>query len=81
VTADRDDTAADGSSPADDGRDAGPRPLIERVGLAAIALLATSLFATIGIAAATSGELFLGAMGAIGALMTVWAALSSLRRG
>jgi hypothetical protein len=57
------------------------RPLIERLGLGAIALLIAVLFGTIGFTAWSSGELFLGAMAGIGALMTMWAAASTLRRG
>jgi LysE type translocator. len=58
-----------------------PRPLIERLGLAAIALVVTVLFGTIGVAALASNEWFLGVMGLIGALMTLWAGIGSLRRG
>ncbi len=58
-----------------------PRPLIERLGLAAIALVVTLVFGALGIAALGSNELFLGVMGLTGALMTVWAAATSLRRG
>lgn len=57
------------------------RPLVERLGLAAIALLLAAVFAFIGTAAWTSGEVFLAVMAAIGALMTVWAASSTFRRG
>ena len=57
------------------------RPIIERIGLAAIALVIASVFGAIGIAALGSGELFLGVMASIGALMTLWAAGSTLRRG
>ncbi len=67
--------------PSGGGPDREPRPLVERIGLAAIAVLATALFSTIGIAAAASGEWFLGIMGGIGALMTTWAAVTSLRKG
>ena len=58
-----------------------PRPIIERLGLAAIALVVTALFGAITLAALGAGEVFLGAMAGIGALMTVWAAGSTLRRG
>lgn len=58
-----------------------PRPLIERLGLGAIAVVVTILFGALGVAALASDELFLGVMGLIGALMTMWAALGSLRRG
>jgi len=65
-------------------RDAGPSPprtLLERVALAGIALLVAALFGGIGAAALAGGEVFLAVMGGIGALMTVWAAASNLRRG
>ena len=57
------------------------RPLIERIGLAAIALVVVGLFGAISVAALTGGEIFLGAMAGIGALMTLWAAAASVRRG
>jgi hypothetical protein len=58
-----------------------PRPLIERIALAGIAVLVAGLFGGLGVAALAGGEVFLGVMGGIGALMTVWAAASNLRRG
>jgi hypothetical protein len=58
-----------------------PRPLIERLGLAVIALVVTTLFGAITLAALGAGEIFLGVMAGIGAAMTVWAAVSTLRRG
>jgi hypothetical protein len=66
----------------DDPADPGPpRTLLERAALAGIALLVAALFGGLGVAALAGGELFLGVMGGIGALMTVWAAASNLRRG
>lgn len=58
-----------------------PRPLIERLGLGVIALVVAVLFGTIATAAIASNELFLGTMAGIGALMTVWAGVATLRRG
>ncbi len=52
------------------------RPLLERAGLAAAAVL----FAGMAAAAWSQGEVFLAAMAGIGALMTVWAAAGSLRQ-
>ena len=49
-----------------------PRPLIERIGLAAVALVFAALFGAVGLAAWSRGDLFLAAMGAIGSLMTLW---------
>lgn len=57
------------------------RPLIERIGLAAIAVVVVALFGAISVAALSRGEIFLGAMAGIGAVMTVWAAAASVRRG
>lgn len=56
------------------------RPLIERVGLGAIALVLAGVFAAVALAAFASGEVFLGTMAGIGALMTVWAGAATLRR-
>jgi 1,4-dihydroxy-2-naphthoate octaprenyltransferase len=71
--------AANAANAATDGA-AGRRPLVERLGLAAVATLLAAVFAFVGLAAWTSGEVFLAVMAAIGALMTVWAAASTLRR-
>ena len=68
--------AAAGPPPAAPGR-----PLVERLGLGAIALVLAAVFAFVCLAAWTSGELFLAVMAGIGALMTVWAAAATLRRG
>ena len=57
------------------------RPLIERIGLAAIAFVLVAMFGAIAVAALTGGELFLGIMAGTGALMTLWAAAATLRRG
>ena len=57
------------------------RPLVERVGLGAIAVILAGVFTFIAVAAWTSGEVFLAVMAGIGALMTVWAAAATLRRG
>ena len=61
--------------------DPGPRPLVERVGLGILAALLAAVFGGLAVVAISGGEIFLGVMAAIGALMTVWAAASSLRRG
>ena len=58
-----------------------PRPLVERIGLAGVALVLAALFGAVGAAAWTGGEIFLAAMGAIGSLMTLWVgALTLFRR-
>ena len=63
-----------------DEADLGPRPLIERLGLGLIALVIAVVFGGLAVAAFASGEVFLGVMAGIGALMTVWAAASTVRR-
>jgi hypothetical protein len=58
-----------------------PRPLIERIGLAAIAAVLATLFGGVAVAAWIGDELFLATMGGIGALMTAWVgALTLFRR-
>jgi hypothetical protein len=57
------------------------RPLLERVGMAAIALVMAALFGLVAAAAWVSGEVFLGAMGAIGCFMTLWVGAITLLRG
>ena len=57
------------------------RPLIERIGLAAVALVLGTLFGGVAAAAWTGGEPFLAAMGAIGCLMTLWVGALTLLRG
>ena len=64
---------------AEDGED-DRRPLIERIGLGAIAVVVAILFGALSLASLSGGEVFLGVMAGIGALMTVWAAGSTLRR-
>ena len=58
----------------------GPRPLIERIGLGVVALVIAVVFGGLALVAFANGEVFLGTMAGIGALMTVWAAASTLRR-
>ncbi|HEX7950861.1 MAG TPA: hypothetical protein VF494_10970 [Candidatus Limnocylindrales bacterium] len=58
-----------------------PRPLIERIGLAAIALVIAALFGTVAVVSWAGGEVFLAAMGAIGCLMTLWVGALTLIRG
>jgi hypothetical protein len=58
-----------------------PRPWIERIGLAAVALVLATLFGGVAVASWFGGELFLAAMGAIGCLMTLWVGILTLVRG
>jgi hypothetical protein len=66
------------SAPAPDRR---PRPVVERVGMAAIALVMAVLFALVGVAAFIGGEPFLGVMGVCGCLMVLWVGGISALRG
>ncbi len=62
--------------------DPGPRrPVLERIGLAAVALVMAMLFAGVAVAAFVGGELFLAAMGFVGAMMTLIVGGSTLFRG
>jgi hypothetical protein len=58
-----------------------PRPMIERIGMALIALVLAALFAVVGVAAFTFGEPFLGVMGFLGMLMVLWVGGLTLFRG
>ena len=76
------DNRPDGEGANPDGAvPATPRPMIERVGLAAIALLLAALFAFMAIAAFVGGEPFLGVMSGIGCMMVVWVGGLTLLRG
>ena len=57
-----------------------PRPLIERIGLAAVAAVLAALFGAVAVASWVGGELFLAIMGGIGSLMTLWVGLLTLFR-
>ena len=58
-----------------------PRPLIERIGMAAIALVMAGMFGIVAVASFAGGQPFLGAMGAAGCLMALWAGGITLLRG
>jgi hypothetical protein len=58
-----------------------PRPLIERIGLAAVAAVMAVLFGGVAVAAWLGGEGFLAVMGATGCLMTAWVGGLTLFRG
>ena len=58
-----------------------PRPFVERLGLAAVALFVGGLFTLMAGAAWVGEEGFLAVMAGLGGVMTFWAGLSSLRRG
>ena len=58
-----------------------PRPLIERIGLVAIAAVLAVLFGGVAVAAWLGGEVFLAVMGATGCVMTAWVGGLTLFRG
>jgi hypothetical protein len=58
-----------------------PRPMIERIGLAAIALLLALLFGVVSVASWVGGELFLAVMAGVGCVMTIWVGTVTLVRG
>ena len=55
--------------------------MIERIGLAAIALGLAVMFGGVGYAAWLGGELFLAVIGGISCVMTVWVGVLTLLRG
>jgi hypothetical protein len=57
------------------------RPLVERVGMAGIALVLGALFGTVAVASFSGGEPFLALMAAIGCVMTLWMGILTLVRG
>jgi hypothetical protein len=59
----------------------GPRPILERIGLAAIAGVLAILFGGVAAASWVGGEPFLAVMGGIGCLMTAWVGALTLFRG
>jgi len=58
-----------------------PRPIVERIGLAAIAGVLAVLFGGVAAASWVGGELFLAVMGAVGCVMTAWVGVLTLIRG
>jgi hypothetical protein len=57
------------------------RPMLERLGLAAIAVVMAILFGIVGLAAVMGGEYILGAMGFVGCMMTLIVGGITLLRG
>jgi len=55
--------------------------MVERIGMAAIAIVLAALFGVVAVAAFAGGEPFLGIMGAIGCLMVLWVGGLTLFRG
>jgi VIT1/CCC1 family predicted Fe2+/Mn2+ transporter len=67
------------SSPASPGTQ--PRPWLERLGLAGIAVVMTALFAVVAVAFWSGGEWILAATSAAAALVTLVVGLATLVRG
>jgi hypothetical protein len=57
------------------------RPALERIGLAAVAVVMAMLFGVVAVAAFAGGEYFLAAMGFVGCMMTLAVGGSTLLRG
>jgi hypothetical protein len=57
------------------------RPMLERLGLAAVAVVMAVLFGIVAVAAFAGGEYFLAAMGFVGCMMTLAVGGSTLLRG
>ncbi|MFL5707562.1 MAG: hypothetical protein ACJ77Y_01060 [Chloroflexota bacterium] len=57
------------------------RPVPERIGLGAVAVVMALLFAVVAVAAGTNGEWILAAMSGVGAFMTAAVGLASVIRG
>jgi hypothetical protein len=55
--------------------------MLERIGMAAVALVIAIMFGIVGLAAFTGGEPFLGVMGVLGCLMVLWVGGQTLFRG
>jgi hypothetical protein len=75
---------ARGPEPQRDGESAEERerrPMLERLGLAGIAIVMAMLFGIVGVAAVMGGEYILGAMGFVGCMMTLVVGGITLLRG
>jgi hypothetical protein len=75
---------ADGAADQADAASGEPRerrPVLERIGLAAVAVVMAILFGVVAVAAFAGGEYFLAAMGFVGCMMTLAVGGSTLLRG
>jgi hypothetical protein len=68
-----------GSAPAPAERER--RPVLERIGLALVAIVMACLFGAVAVAAFVGGEYFLAAMGFVGCMMTLIVGGTTLLRG
>lgn len=71
----------DALEPADASEPRERRPIVERIGLAAVAVAAAVMFGGVGYAAWLGGEPFLAIIGAISCVMTLWVGVLTLVRG
>jgi hypothetical protein len=71
---------AEPPEPAEAAEPAEPRPLLERIGLAAVAFGLAVMFGGVGYGAWLGGELFLAVIGAISCVMTIWVGVLTLIR-
>ena len=76
-----DGAAETGAPPSDADAIRERRPVLERLGLAAIAIVMAVLFGVVAVAAFAGGEYFLAAMGFVGCMMTLAVGGSTLLRG
>lgn len=67
--------------PSEPGEPREPRPWLERLGLGAIAVVMSALFAFVAIAAGFGGEWILAALSAVGAVMTIAVGVITVVRG
>jgi hypothetical protein len=84
--AERPEPAADGAEAGDSvrpgaGETRERRPVLERIGLAAVAIVMAVLFGVVAAAAFAGGEYFLAAMGFVGCMMTLAVGGATLLRG
>ncbi|HEX5148899.1 MAG TPA: hypothetical protein VFW02_07450 [Candidatus Limnocylindrales bacterium] len=71
----------DPEEPAEAGEPRVRRPILERIGLAAIAAVFAMMFGGVAAAAWIGEQPFLAVMGGIGCLMTAWVGVLTLFRG
>jgi hypothetical protein len=79
--ADETGSAAPAATAAPDAEERRRRPALERIGLAAVAVVMAMLFGVVAVAAFAGGEYFLAAMGFVGCMMTLAVGGSTLLRG
>ena len=75
------EAAPDAGTPTPGASTSAHRPLLERLGMASIALVLAVLFGAVAAASWVGHEPFLAIMAGIGALMTAWAGVITITRG